>query len=312
MLALLLTACGGGGDGSEGVSVVPGATPTPNPSPSPSPTSSPSPAPGPSTGEIKPTTDAIVGAATLELTRLEKTTSARFVQADPTFQLSYASASRTYTLSDPFRTQSFGPAQFVEETNAPAIPPAVTWRSTTADGTNFLLIAKAPNAMPPVVPKFGAYGAWQHTTEQAGGSRIRLNYFTYGSPTPLNAMPHSGTVKYRVVGTGNYARDNGLSLSQSDTVVDVDFSTGIVTALHSLTGNDFLTGGFGGLIGFRIRGTISGNVVLGHIDSDIATVSGRFKFIFYGPNADELALVTSGGDSHESFVTAGVGVRYQP
>ena len=311
VLALLISACGGGGS-SEGVSVVPGTSPTPSPAPTPTPTSTPTPISGPTTGEIKPTADAIVSAAVMELTRTENTTGARSVQADTAFQLSYVPASRTYTLSDAVRTQSFGPAQFAEETSAPVIPPAVTFRITTAAGRDFLLIAKAPSANPPVVPRFGAYGAWQHTVDLAGGSKLRLNYFTYGSPTPSGSMPRSGKVRYRIVGTGNYARDDGLFLTQSDTVVDVDFNTGIVAAVATLNGDDFLTGGFGGLIGFRVRGTIAGNVAIGDIDSDIATVSGRFKFIFYGPNAEELALVTSGGDSRASFVTAGVGVLYRP
>ena len=307
--SLLLMGCGGGGSGSDGVSVVPGVTPTPSPAPNPTP--SPTPPAGPATGEVKPTSDAVVSAATLELTRTTVTTSARSVQGDASFQLSYSAATRIYTLTDAIRTRAFGPSQFIEETSAPAFPPGVTFARNDGGGREFLLIAKAPNASPPVINRYGAYGAWQHTEDQASATRIRLNYFTYGSPTPVAAMPSSGKVRYRVTGTGNYARDDGLFITTSDTFVDVDFAAGTIFAVPGLTGDDFLTGGFGGLIGFRTRGVISGNTSTGDIESDIATVRGRFKYIFYGPNAEELAIVFSGGDDRASFVSAGVGIRFQ-
>ena len=250
----------------------------------------------------------MTSAVSLELTKTETATSTRSTAADIAFQLSYAPGTSTYTLTDVARTRSFSPAQFVEETSVPDLMPHVSYRINDPN-LDYLLIAKAPNATPPVAVRYGAYGAWQQNTPMAGATRIRLDYFTYCSPTPVGQMPRSGTVKFRLVGTGNYATDNGLFLTQSDTTFDVDFGAGTVFGVPTLSGTDFLTGSFGGLIGFRVRATIAGNNANGNIDSDIATVSGRYKIIFCGPNADEMSIVISGGNDQARWATAGIGVR---
>ena len=304
---LLLASCGGGGDGggTQVVTIPPGTTPTPTPPPPPPPP----PATGRSTGEVKPPADAVVSSAVLEFTRTGSTTSARSFGFDGVFRLAYSVASRTYTLMDDLRTRLFGPSEFLEENGDDNIPPGVVFRRSTIADLDALVIAKGSAAVLGIVPSHGAYGAWQHTDLNTGGSRFRLTYFTYGSPTPLAAMPRSGRVRYRIPATGNYVENGGLFLTESDIVVDVDFAAGTLFAAPLISGRDAETGVVGGLRGFRTRATISGNTASGSIDSDIAVDQGRFRYTFYGPDARELAFIVSGGNERDAFVTAGVGVR---
>jgi hypothetical protein len=113
-----------------------------------------------------------------------------------------------------------------EDTSVPNLFPHVGYRFATGGSLDFLLLAKPPNASPAVVTVYSGYGAWQHNED----NRVRLEYFTYGSATPLNAMPRTGKVTCRVPGTGNYAADDALSFAYHDTLVTVDFATGQVTA----------------------------------------------------------------------------------
>lgn len=311
LCGLLLAGCGGGGGdgGTNVVTMPPGTTPTPPTPPTPPPPPPPPPPTGRATGEVKPPADAVVTSAILEFTRMGTTTSARSFGFDTPFRLAYSIATRTYTLMDDLRTRLFGPSEFLEENGDDNIPPGVVFSRSTIDDLGALVIAKGSAAVLGAVPTNGAYAAWQHTTTIANGSRFRLTYFTYGSPTPLAAMPRTGRVRYRIPSTGNYVRDGGLFLTEADIIVDVDFAAGTVFAAPTITGRDSTTGVVAGLRGFRTPATISGNTASGPIDSDVAADRGRFRYSFYGPDARELAFIVSGGNEQDAFVTAGVGVR---
>lgn len=311
--ALLLGGCGGGGSG--GSSSPPTAPPTSGPSPTPAPTLAPTPAPVPPpssplrTGEIRPATDAVVSATTLQLTVSGKTTSNRSTTSNtPQFALRFDTSSQRYVLANAQYQASFGSPEFTRETSVPDFFPRVEFERRATGGDDFFVIFKAPNATPPVTPRFGAYGAWQHNVN-AGTTQVRLDYFTYGSATPVSSMPMAGIVRYRLTGTGNYANDSELFFVQSDSTITVDFAKGTVSGVIGLTGTNFFGASFGGKAAFQVPGSITGNFVDAPISSSIAVQSGRFRMQFLGPNADELSIAYQGLDVTQAFVGAAIGTR---
>jgi len=298
---VLLASCGGGGGGATS------GTPTPTPNPTPTPT----PTPNPTTGEIRPPADAVVAASRMDLIVNGTTTSNRFALLAPhDFSLTFDPANAQYHLTDPDNSAVFGSAQFTKETSVPDFFPRVEWESHATSTDDYLVIFKAPNATPPVTPRYGAYGAWQHNSNSGGGPfGVRLIYFAYGSPTPSGSMPHTGRVTYRIVGTANYADDSRLFFAQTDTLVTVDFVAGTVSGTVALTGADFFGDNLGGLLGVSLPGTINGNVVDAPLSSTIATLTGQFHLQFLGPNADELELTYEGNDPREAFAGAAIGTR---
>lgn len=245
----------------------------------------------------------------MEFTETGRATSQRSFLPDQTLTIR-SDATRSYVLSNPLRTRSFGPAQLTEDVSVPDLFPRVGYRLSSGSSVDFLLLAKPPNASPPVVTVYGGYGAWQHNDIVSDGTRVRVDYFTYGTPTPPASMPSAGRVRFRVPGTGNFARDDALSFAYHDTFVTVDFGTGIVTASLGLSGTgDFLNGGTAGINAGRIDGTIAGNGATGDVSSSVAVARGRYALVFYGPHAEELGLVFSGGFDRETWVAAGVGIR---
>jgi hypothetical protein len=59
-----------------------------------------------------------------------------------------------------------------------------------------------------------------------------------------------------------------------------------------------------------INGTILGNSATGAVDHSVAIASGRFAIVFYGPNAEEMGLVFTGGSTAEVWVASGVGIKF--
>lgn len=293
--ALALVGCGGSGGGSAGS----GATGSTGSSPTPSP-SSPTPTPG-TTGETKPTasTAAFATGQILTVTGSTQTlsggaTTGRSVTGiNGAFALGYNATSRTYTLTNEERTQTFAPATFFAETSPPDYFPRVEFHSAGSATADFLVFFKQANATPAIATNFSAYGAWQHNDVQPAGTRVRLDYFVYGTPTPAASMPHSGTVTYRWSGTGNYAEDGRLYFTQSYNTMTVNFATGEVKTNIVLTGTDFLSNNFGGLIGVNYTGTISGNAADGPLSFSAATWSGNAHIVFFGPNAENVGIVYS-------------------
>lgn len=302
----LMPACSGGGSNSSvgGGTVV---TPTPTPTAVVSPT----PTPAPSTGNLKPGTNAESSASVQLLTvnAASNATSDRAVTAPPSeFGITFNATSQTYTLQNEQRSRQFGPAQFITETGPPDLFPRVEYESRASGEADFLVIFKAPNASPALPFSRAAYGAWQHNMPQGADTRVRLDYFAYGTPTPVSAMPHSGTATYRFAGTGNYADNNQLFFATTSGTIRVDFAAGTFTTNVSLTGSNFFGSNFGGVVGFTATGLIIGNAVTGTSAFTAATWTGSYKLAFFGPNAEEVALVFTGVGLNGSLNGAAIGI----
>lgn len=304
---LLLAGCGG--DSGSSAVVVPAPTGTPTPTPT-----SPAPTPSPtgSTGEIKPTATSrsIDSVQFLTVDSATKRTSSRSVDAPGTpFSIAYDASARRYTVQNDQFTRVFGPAQFGQETSVPDLFPRVEYSLRTASDEDFLVIFKAPNASPAIPLSHAAYGAWQHSIFQASSTRIRLDYFTYGTPTPAASVPQTGTATYRWAGTANYAEDRQLFFAQASGTMVVDFAAKTVSVTVVLSGTDFFGGNFGGLTSFQANGPISGNSLGGLLVFETIGFGGSFQGQFYGPNAEEMGIVFSGAGDSASLNGAIVGTR---
>ncbi len=312
---VVLSSCGSGSSDSGAVPVVPGGStgnsPTPGPTPAPTPSATPTPsAPITSrTGVLEPTADMSARAAAIEFSVAGNATSDRSFLADQNIAFSYNQNTRSYTLFNALRSRTFGPAEFVRELSVPDNFPSVQYQLLSSE-VDYFALAKPPKADPPVVTVYSSYGNWQHSTATATGVRSRLDYFVYGSPTPIASMPRSGKVTFRVPGAGNYIRDDAVFFAEHDTLIEVDFGSGSINSYVSLSGFDFFQGGVGGLRSLTIQGKIAGNSASGDAEFADAVSRGRYSIVFYGPNAEEAGIVVSGGSERDAFVVVGAGIRF--
>jgi hypothetical protein len=305
----LLTGCGGGGDASGG-SQTGGTTPTPS-TPTTSP-SSPSPANGPTTSELKPSAGTQSIAAELMLTLdaagLTFGSNTSNQSADPVtdFALSYDTASRTYTFENDQRLRRFGPAQFREESDSQVI------YEVTQAGEKDLLVFRRPltSGSPPFVFDHVNYGAWQHNSPEGSGTRIRADYFVYGTPTLAAAVPTTGSLEYRSSGQGNLANDTDLYLVSTGITFRVDFAARTVTIITVLLGNSFLNNSGGGVGSFTVNAPLASD---GTFEAPLQFASlyrlGLLKGRFFGPNAENVGFTFSAKTPQYTIAGAGIGTR---
>ena len=317
----LLSACGGG-DGSNGagngapiISGPGGPTATPTPTPSPSPVATPTPSPTAAVSLVLPATDAVIGSATLDFVLTgndvaNKTSDWVTTQPAPAFALNYNASTSTFLLADDQRSRSFDPSQIFSDSSYRDGLPSRQYGQNTLSNKDFLVVFKGPLAnVTQAFPKYGAYGAWQHN-EGTSPVRIRLDYFTYGSPTPIAAMPRSGRTTFRVIGSGNHADAGGLFFTQTNNLFTVDWATGKISANVLVTGSDFLRDSTGGVNTFSIDGTISGNGAQGSLYYGSAVDRpGQYMIQFYGPNADEIAIVYTTTNQYGGEIGVAIGTR---
>jgi len=280
------------------------------------------------TGELKPTTDATYLAATMEMTTTDGgsadltgqtsggTTSSRLTLLDtPGFAGSY-SATTGYQLRDAVNSATFGPAQFTSDTTATdKFYPTVLFTRLASPIADYLALYKESVTTSSilgsgtVVPKYAGVGGWQHSVSSSASRRTRLDFFAFGPATPVGAMPHSGVVKFTIMGSGNYAEDTKLYFSTTLDTITVDFGAGTISGMVGASGQNLFNGGAGGLYGVTVNGTINGNMATGPTTSTVAVATGQYHLLFVGPNADELIITHVGQNGWGDYVGAAVGVR---
>lgn len=316
----LVASCGeGGGSTSAGGTT----TPTPSPAPTPTPTGA------LLTGEVKPAADATFIAASMDLTTTGDiaqtngiitggTTSDRVTTFDtPSFSGSY-NAATGYTLSDAVNAAVFGRAQLALDSTVRNGNGVVLF---TRLGTveDYLALYQQTTYSSSVggsgytTAQYGGTAGWQHTVVGAS-RRTRLDYFAYGTPTPIGAMPRSGRVRYSMLGSGNYATDTDLWFltSQNGNTITVDFGAGTVSGKLGLAGQNFFKNVVGGIGYIPLDGSFTGNSMsvtfsFGVLESSSA-VPGQFHLLFVGPNADEIVVTYVARDGTHAAVGAAVGV----
>ena len=320
-----LASCGGGGSGGGGTVIVP---PVPSPTPSPTPTPTPTPS-ALNTGEVKPAGDATFIAASMELTTTGGvsqtngiitggTTSGRVTALDtPQFSADYNAG---YYLADSINTVMFGLAQLAGDSTWPNGNGIVLFTSILGSVEDYLALYQQTTYTSSVkgsgytTAQYGGTGGWQHTVVNGASRQTRLNYFAYGSATPASAMPRSGVVQFTILGSGNYATDTDLWFLSSGTsnFLTVDFGAGTVSGTVSMQGENFYKNEVGGIGFVPVRGSFSGNSMIGTFsDASAGTsggVPGQFRLMFVGPRANEVVITFVINDGTQAAVGAAVGV----
>lgn len=169
--------------------------------------------------------------------------------------------------------------------------------AVSADETE-LILAADPIALG---WNYQTFGVWDTVFDADSG---RIGAFSAGAPTPVSAVPSSGTATYTGMAAGFHADATGLtSLTSATLRVDADFGA---RTLAFSTSNTFITTDLidrspapsldlAGTLGYA-AGT---NTFSGEIET-VGGMSGRADGRFYGPQAEEIGGV---------FETRGTGVE---
>ncbi|GGB23854.1 hypothetical protein GCM10011380_11900 [Sphingomonas metalli] len=284
------------------------------------------------TGEVKPASGSAFLASTMSLTTtggVSETngiitggsTTDRVTAIDtPQFQASYT-ASAGYALSDAFTSTLFGSRQLSGDSTVANGNGVVFFTNIAGAVEDYLALYQQSTYSSNIkgsgytTAKYGGTAGWQHTIVNGTTRATRLTYFGYGVPTPVASMPHSGVVRFSMLSSGNYATDTDLWFlsSVNGNVIDVDFATGRISGQLLLSGQNFFKSVVGGIGGFPLSGVVSGNSATSTFtNGSLGTsggVSGQYRLLFVGPNADELVLTFVANDGTQAAVGAAVGVR---
>ena len=259
-------------------------------------------------GGTKQTDGVITGGATTERSTYLPT---------PQFTASYSAG---YRLSDGANSATFGQAQLTFDTTHPNGNGTVLFTNLSGAAEDYLAVyqettySSSPKGSGYTTARYGGIAGWQHTTGAAGARRSRLDYFAYGSLTPVGSIPQSGVVKYTLLSSGNYATATDLWFlpSGSSNFLTVDFGAKTVSGSLGLGGQNFYKNVEGGVGSFPIIGTFAGNSFEGSFtDGSFDTsgaVPGQYRLYFVGPNANEVILTFSFDDGRQAGVGAAIGV----
>lgn len=320
----VLASCGGGGSNATGPVVVTAA-------PTPTPTTTPTPTPGAlNTGEVKPTAASLFIAGSMELNTtggVAQTngiitggmTNSRFTTIDPPLFSGSYSGSTGYRLSDAVNAASFGPAQLSFDTTTRNGNGVVLFTNIAAAEDYLALYQQTTYSSSTktsgyTTAQYGGTAGWQHTVVNGSSRHSRLDYFAYGTPTPVGAMPRSGVVRYSMLGSGNYATDTDLWFlsSVNGNVITVDFAAGTVSGSLGLSGQNFYKSVVGGIGSIPLDGSFTGNAMSASFSFGSLNASGRvpgqFRLLFVGPNANEVIVTYVANDGSQAAVGAAVGV----
>ena len=203
-----------------------------------------------------------------------------------TLNVTYDSASGSYTLSDSSRSSAF----------ATVIGSSTTETDYSGSHGDQLALYRFPNTGLTYV----GLGVWSKSTSDGVTQTTAYNTFTYGNPTPASAMPRTGGAAYNIDLVA-YVITPGFetkSLSGSG-VFNADFLTGTFNAdvfpvETGLVSHQALHGGFefvaGGVLSSS-DSTFSGQVA--YVNST-ATYDGAISGRLYGPSAQEVGASFTG------------------
>lgn len=282
-LALLVSACGGGGVAS---------TPSPTPSPAPSPTPSPAPGSGGNNDLLAPLVSESFVNNAVHATASYPTDggSATLSTSSGPLTFSYNASDKTYTVSTLGRSQSFAPANLDA---ALSNSQAATYIKTSGNRTDSLVLSK-PGTSGPLTYRYVGAGFWQRTDATSASISGSFDAFVYGVPTPNAAMVRSGAARYAVALQGAYATTDNLTSLRGDGDLRVDFETGEMSTRgiyrsYLANGLEYTGGDWEGSARV-ISGTNDFNGSMNFYPVGTSSWSGQF----FGPNADEVGAVISG------------------
>ncbi len=291
--AAAVSACGGGGTSGGGIAITPPPAPPPPPPP---PTSA--------------NADLITLASSESFTNNAVTGSASYPKAGPSGTTSasgvgltviYDAPSRTYTITDPSRSQSFAAA-----TRDPATSTAQqdVFKIVNGDVTDTLTLSKAATSGALTYQYVGA-GFWQRTTDNATATSAFIDAFTYGVETTDIAMRRTGAARFNVDLLGVTAYTDQPARIQGTGTLEADFET--FKIITNITTTEFPTSG-GSNPGPFFQGTatigatensFNGTFNMGPFQN--GTLAGRF----YGPDTKEVGATFFARDASNVISTVG-------
>lgn len=286
--AIALSACGGGGGGGGGINTTPppvGSTPTPSPTPAPTP--SPAPTSNASLLDLAVTETFTTDAATGGGFYTDSTPCGSCSSARSTVSIRYDAGSRSYTVTQGDRSQSFGASNRDAAQSSAALDVYTKQNGAVQES----LSLTRPGTSGALTYRYVGAGMWQRVTVNGNRADFTFDSFTYGVFTPASAMPRTGYAAYDVTllgALGSTSRLQPIALSGTG-LLTTDFARGDIGLSGTITGTnselpitEFVSSFRGGGQITSNSNAFSGTFSFNNIMN--GTLDGRF----YGPNADEV------------------------
>jgi len=213
--------------------------------------------------------------------------------------IAYDAASRSYTLTVPGTSETFGAAEYVGAEGGLYRD----FQRETATTASFFSIG-TPSLEGERSYRYVNGGYWQRNLRKPDGEMELSFYpFTFGLSTAAANLPRSGTAGYAIDLFGFYTnlrQTSGSRVVTGDGTINVDFSKAQLQLDGSVFSYDFVNGGRDqATLPFSGTGTIAAD----------ASFSGAFQLFsaskfagrFYGPRAEELGAVFWSEDPDEHF-----------
>jgi hypothetical protein len=305
-LAMLLASCGGGGGGVQsGGSTSPG--------------SGSGGSGGGGTGSTPPATNTTItnlvasqtfandASTTLATLDTSAVTTTRASAAASTLTISYDAATKSYTVSEPGRSQTFAPAD--------ANPSGdTTFKKSNGSGNDYLTLVTTPFETS-TANRYVGLGFWQRNQVSGTTQDTSFDLFTYGLDTPTGAVPRTGSATYAMDAFAflNILGKAPVTLQGTGTF-DVDFQTGtfaqnaFLSTFNVVTGRQVATGYLPLKTSGRLSsgdGSFTGDMSF-QDPSDLRTaITGTAAGRFYGPGAEEVGVTFAGSNADGATLNGG-------
>ena len=203
---------------------------------------------------------------------------------------SYDLASNSYTVSTQGRSQTFAPASQASAKGGIAVY-AVT-NGATAD--RLTIETASVTGYAATSPQYSGLGYWQRTVSGSGSSDVSVDFFIYGLPSAISAVPRTGSAAYA---TSVYGLVSPLGTEarffQGTGRMDVDFADALLTTSATVSESGIVSqANYGTGATLTGSGTLSSSanaftgsaVYTGLNSASHGTLAGQF----YGPGAQEV------------------------
>jgi hypothetical protein len=213
----------------------------------------------------------------------------------------YDAPSRTYTITDPARSQSFAAAT---RDAATSTTQQDVFKIVNGEVTDTLTLSKAATSGK-LTYKYVGSGFWQRTTDNATATSAFVDAFTYGVETTDAAMRRTGAASYDVDLLGVVAYTDGVSRIEGTGVLLADFET--FTIETGITNTEYpALGGSNPFPAFQGTATISStaNGFSGPFEMGFFR-AGTWLGRFYGPDTKEVGATFFAKDAVTGLSTVG-------
>lgn len=305
VMALCLTACGGGGVAS-----------TPSPAPAPGPGGTPTPSPAPVNTSLDNLQSDQTFASNATGFNADWDVSSGLAlngsASKSQIKISFDATTQSYTVQSGSRSQTFGKADEIKDSQRGEA------RYQNADGSELLTLvtttytSKKQN-------KFVGMGYWQSSTLTGGKQATELDVFVYGFPAPANALPTAGGATFLVDAFGAVSQpgmEPRAFFGSDKLYLDLTsglYSTRIPVFEYSLNSISNASGGY-----ILSQGQVTsangfeGSLLYQNVKPDTLeryNFTGSLTGGFYGPEAQELGATFLASSGNGAVVGALTGQR---